>query len=126
MIAFINYSDSARIAFGVAAALSIVLFIHNEKHFFNSSTITERRIHTVIYMLHPLLLLILFSIWPFVNGVSFLMGIVIPFSVKNLKPAVFGCFLGFTMITLYQLFLLLFAKAKNQPTTDISSPHENI
>lgn len=108
---FIRESDLARLSFYAAVCLSLICFPLSEWDKAAFVTNRERALHCVLSMVHPIMLVLLFVVGKFIDGAGFFLGLVLPFSVNNLRPLCYG-YLG-----VMALFLIIQLIPSRKPAT---------
>jgi len=102
-VLFFEYSDKTRIVFGILALLSILSITKDEVSHASSCSGSELWIHSLIFLSHPLMLITLGAIWPVIDGVSFFLNVVIPFTTHHLRPLCYGYLLSLTGLLIFQI-----------------------
>ncbi len=102
LVAFVEYSNLVKMVFGVLAVISIFSLVRREKDHAVRSDGREQMLHALTYMFYPIMLGTLAMIWPVIDGVSMIVGWVLPVSMKNLRPLCLGYFAVCAVFFLYR------------------------
>ncbi|MGE4234624.1 MAG: hypothetical protein AB7F43_14995 [Bacteriovoracia bacterium] len=97
IVSFVQYSAISRLIVISAFALHTLLFFGQAWFHVNAQNDyrlsgTELASHYLIGFLQPLVFSCLVSSWPFLDGMSLLEGIVLPFNMDGVKPVCIGFF----------------------------------
>lgn len=98
----IRYSDHLHSYFGLMALSSMVL-IARQEWVPNAFSPKERGLHSLIYMLHPIVIAFLGMLWMLLSGISLVTEMVLPFSLTGLR-SLLSMYLGAVAVTAYYYF----------------------
>src|SRR5688500_10107994 len=76
---FVPYEEEWKWLFFAAAGFSILVTIKDEFRKQKTDRGREEGTHAVLFMLHPLVLILMVVLWPFLEGMGLFAGIVLPF-----------------------------------------------
>ena len=87
----VPYGDLTKIPFGILALFALISPLKDERLHAGKTDGSEQLVHAIRYMLQPLVIIMLGGLWPFLLGVNFMVGMMLPFDPESLRP-VFGGF----------------------------------
>ncbi|MGE0616556.1 MAG: hypothetical protein AB7P04_13050 [Bacteriovoracia bacterium] len=99
---FVEYSASRRLIYVLLALATALAVTRDELNHHHGCSRAELWLHSLRYLYYPLLLTFLGILWPFIDGVNFLLKIVLPFSVKMLRPLCLGYLSAIALLIAYQ------------------------
>lgn len=99
--AFLPYSETTKPLLYGFGVLLVGLLIKEEYTLGAELTRGERALHAFGIFLTPLAFGLVAGIWPFVNGVSFFVGMVLPFGTDGLKQLMIGTGAFYAAWTIY-------------------------
>ena len=107
----LGYSETTQWVFAIPATLSVLLITRPEwrpeyRSGFASSG-SEGGTHALKYLLHIPVILVLGMFWPFAHGVSFMMGVVLPFSTNGIWEVVLAGAVLTSVLWFYQIVQLI-------------------
>jgi len=93
VVLFVSYTTAARPLLLGLGLLSITWLIWISGLGVGRVSVREQKIQTLVALLHLPQFALLMAVWPFINGVSLFLGMVMPFSTDGLRPLCWS-FLG--------------------------------
>lgn len=107
---FVEYGSDAGYGFNWVAAASFVCFPLMDIDSKARVSGVERLLHGVLYMLHPIMLVLLVTCWRFIDGAGFFMRMALPLSTDNLRPLTWGYFGVLATLSVYHLVFRIFIR----------------
>jgi hypothetical protein len=95
-------SPRSQLGFALIGGLSFLLFPLTQTDAIAQVGSRERTLHTFQSMLHPLMLILVATIWKFMDGAGLFVGMVLPFSTDHLRPLSRGFVALMGLIAAYQ------------------------
>jgi hypothetical protein len=116
VVSFVEYGDMPRLVFGGLSLISMIWMTRNQFEHARHATPGEHYLHSLQFVLHPILLITLMAVWQFIDGAGLVVGMVLPFSTGGLRPLVYEFFGVVCALAAYQLYRHAGAR---KPKTDV-------